>query len=323
MWLRNWLSRIRTFVQVRTWRTGILVYLQGSQPEATIGWRTDIDGLPIVEQTGPILLLNTKVACMPGEYFHDYALGLERALEGANSRIICSFISTGPAEEKGSRHACMRTVLWRLAQTQFYGLQPSDLKVGQIKTIHTLFGRDLWSVRSVSAEKGARCFSTWGHGCLWWLLLLYHSGAVSGYAMLIQRGSSGDLWPFPTAGVANNVITDTAFTWNSSRLLTQDMSLLVQKSQDSRRRCRGSLWDGSRSRTCWRGHCTCWEQSSLGRVNWWLFEEKDESSWLISISYDRRLRLSPSKVDGVMFANIDILMPFITPWWWALSERSL
>ena len=42
----------KNFVQVRTWRTGILVYLQGSQPERTIGWRTDIDGLPIVEQTG-------------------------------------------------------------------------------------------------------------------------------------------------------------------------------------------------------------------------------------------------------------------------------
>lgn len=33
----------KDFVQIRTWRTGILVYLQGSQkPERTIGWRTDI-----------------------------------------------------------------------------------------------------------------------------------------------------------------------------------------------------------------------------------------------------------------------------------------
>ena len=37
----------KDFVQIRTWQTGILVYLQGSQPERTIGWRTDIDGLPI------------------------------------------------------------------------------------------------------------------------------------------------------------------------------------------------------------------------------------------------------------------------------------
>ena len=42
----------KDFVEQRTWRTGILVYLHGSAPEKTIGWRTDIDGLPIVEQTG-------------------------------------------------------------------------------------------------------------------------------------------------------------------------------------------------------------------------------------------------------------------------------
>ena len=42
----------RSFSQVRTWETGILVYLTGSAPQKTIGWRTDIDGLPIVEETG-------------------------------------------------------------------------------------------------------------------------------------------------------------------------------------------------------------------------------------------------------------------------------
>mgnify|MGYP002227605821 FL=1 len=40
------------FVEQRTWRTGILVFLNGSAPEKTIGWRTDIDALPIVEETG-------------------------------------------------------------------------------------------------------------------------------------------------------------------------------------------------------------------------------------------------------------------------------
>ena len=41
----------KDFVEQRTWRTGILVYLHGHAPEKTIGWRTDIDGLPIVEET--------------------------------------------------------------------------------------------------------------------------------------------------------------------------------------------------------------------------------------------------------------------------------
>ena len=42
----------KDFVEQRTWRTGILVFLKGSAPQKTIGWRTDIDALPVVEETG-------------------------------------------------------------------------------------------------------------------------------------------------------------------------------------------------------------------------------------------------------------------------------
>lgn len=34
-----------------TWKTGIVVKVEGLQPTQTIGWRTDIDGLPITEAT--------------------------------------------------------------------------------------------------------------------------------------------------------------------------------------------------------------------------------------------------------------------------------
>ncbi|WP_226658502.1 N-acetyldiaminopimelate deacetylase [Pseudalkalibacillus hwajinpoensis] len=39
-------------LQVNTWRTGILVRVNGDNPSKTIGYRTDIDGLPIKEETG-------------------------------------------------------------------------------------------------------------------------------------------------------------------------------------------------------------------------------------------------------------------------------
>ncbi|OXS78419.1 N-acetyldiaminopimelate deacetylase [Domibacillus enclensis] len=39
-------------MEIKTWRTGILVKINGRNPSKTIGWRTDIDGLPIAEQTG-------------------------------------------------------------------------------------------------------------------------------------------------------------------------------------------------------------------------------------------------------------------------------
>jgi N-acetyldiaminopimelate deacetylase len=40
------------YVQVKTWKTGILVKVTGNKPTRTIGFRADIDGLPIKESTG-------------------------------------------------------------------------------------------------------------------------------------------------------------------------------------------------------------------------------------------------------------------------------
>jgi N-acetyldiaminopimelate deacetylase len=39
-------------IEVRTWRTGVLVRVKGLRPRRCFGWRTDIDGLPIAEETG-------------------------------------------------------------------------------------------------------------------------------------------------------------------------------------------------------------------------------------------------------------------------------
>ncbi|RNB80533.1 amidohydrolase [Brevibacillus nitrificans] len=39
-------------VEVQTWRTGVLVKVKGTNPAKVIGYRADIDGLPIEEETG-------------------------------------------------------------------------------------------------------------------------------------------------------------------------------------------------------------------------------------------------------------------------------
>ncbi|MEH7177347.1 N-acetyldiaminopimelate deacetylase [Neobacillus vireti] len=50
------LSYIETLSQeriaIRKWRTGLFVKVHGTNPRKTIGYRADIDGLPIVEETG-------------------------------------------------------------------------------------------------------------------------------------------------------------------------------------------------------------------------------------------------------------------------------
>ncbi|WP_459499706.1 N-acetyldiaminopimelate deacetylase [Bacillus sp. C1] len=39
-------------IEVKTWKTGVIVKVRGRNPEKTIGYRADIDGLPITEETG-------------------------------------------------------------------------------------------------------------------------------------------------------------------------------------------------------------------------------------------------------------------------------
>ncbi len=39
-------------LEIRTWKTGIFVKIKGQSPRKTIGYRADIDGLPITEETG-------------------------------------------------------------------------------------------------------------------------------------------------------------------------------------------------------------------------------------------------------------------------------
>lgn len=51
-YLLQFLERLATErVEIKTWKTGILVKVAGLNPTKTIGYRTDIDGLPIAEQT--------------------------------------------------------------------------------------------------------------------------------------------------------------------------------------------------------------------------------------------------------------------------------
>ena len=57
----------KDFVQIRTWQTGILVYLQGSQPERTmVGGQISTDSQSLNKQVLP-LPLNTKEECMPAD----------------------------------------------------------------------------------------------------------------------------------------------------------------------------------------------------------------------------------------------------------------
>ncbi|RSD28188.1 N-acetyldiaminopimelate deacetylase [Mesobacillus subterraneus] len=52
-YLLDYLSRLpQERLEIKTWETGIFVRVKGGNPTKTIGYRADIDGLPITEATG-------------------------------------------------------------------------------------------------------------------------------------------------------------------------------------------------------------------------------------------------------------------------------
>ncbi|MDF1506761.1 N-acetyldiaminopimelate deacetylase [Robertmurraya sp. DFI.2.37] len=78
-YLLNYLKSLpQERMRIETWKTGIFVRIEGRNPRKTIGYRADMDGLPIVEETGlPFLSEHPEKMHACGHDFHmSIALGL-------------------------------------------------------------------------------------------------------------------------------------------------------------------------------------------------------------------------------------------------------
>lgn len=223
-----------SFSQVRTWETGILVYLTGSAPQKTIGWRTDIDGLPIVEETGldfKSLQLDRMHAC--GHDFHmTIALGLLEKMAEQQPKNNLLFLFQ-PAEENlaGGMLMYEAGAFGDWLPDEFYGLHVRpDLKVGQMATNRaTLFAGTCEVKIRFTGKGGHAAFPHTANDAL---------VAASYFVTQVQSVVSRNVDPIEGAvvtfgsmhaGTTNNVITETAFLHGTIRALTQSMSLLVQK----------------------------------------------------------------------------------------------
>lgn len=222
------------FSQVRTWETGILVYLTGSAPQKTIGWRTDIDGLPIVEETGldfKSLQPDRMHAC--GHDFHmTIALGLLEKMAEQQPKNNLLFLFQ-PAEENlaGGMLMYEAGAFGDWLPDEFYGLHVRpDLKVGQMATNRaTLFAGTCEVKIRFTGKGGHAAFPHTANDAL---------VAASYFVTQVQSVVSRNVDPIEGAvvtfgsmhaGTTNNIITETAFLHGTIRALTQSMSLLVQK----------------------------------------------------------------------------------------------
>lgn len=81
------------YLQVRTWQTGILVFIEGKNPQKTIGWRADIDGLPIQEEV--VSAFQSKRPGFMHACGHDFhmtiGLGVLKELSNSNQTITFYF----------------------------------------------------------------------------------------------------------------------------------------------------------------------------------------------------------------------------------------
>lgn len=224
----------KDFVQLRTWRTGILVYLQGSAPQKTIGWRTDIDGLPIVEATGLSFASQHEGrmhAC--GHDLHmTVALGLLEQLVQAQPKNNLLFLFQ-PAEENEAGGMLMYEdgAFGDWLPDEFYGLHVRpDLKVGDIATnTSTLFAGTCEVKITFKGKGGHAAFPHEANDAL---------VAASYFVTQVQSVVSRNVDPIEGAvvtfgsmhaGTTNNVIAETAFLHGTIRTLTMEMNLLTQK----------------------------------------------------------------------------------------------
>lgn len=228
------LTADKPFIQSRTWQTGILVFVEGTTPEKTIGWRTDIDGLPIVEATGLDFASNhaDRMHACGHDVHMTIALGLLAAIaeQQPKNNLLILF---QPAEENLAGGMLMYEdgAFGDWLPDEFYALHVRpDLKVGDIATNTATLFAGTCEVKITFKGKGGH--AAFPHATKDALV------AASYFVTQVQTVVSRNVDPIKggvvtfghmTAGTTNNVIADTAFLHGTIRSLTQENSLLMQE----------------------------------------------------------------------------------------------
>ncbi|KXT85246.1 N-acetyl-L,L-diaminopimelate deacetylase [Streptococcus sp. DD11] len=222
------------FVEIRTWRTGILVFVKGSAPGKTIGWRTDIDGLPISEETG-LDFASTHEGRMHacGHDLHmTVALGLlEQSLQERPVHNLLFLFQPAEENEAGGMLLYEAGAFGDWLPDEFYGLHVRpDLQVGQFATnTGTLFAGTCEVKLTFKGRGGHAAFPHEANDAL---------VAASYFITQVQTIVSRNVDPIEGAvvtfgalhaGRTNNVIAETAFLHGTIRTLTQEMNQLTQQ----------------------------------------------------------------------------------------------
>lgn len=228
------ITSIKTdFMEYKTWRTGIMVFVHGTNAKKTIGWRADIDGLPITEEVMSDFRsthLGKMHAC--GHDFHmTIGLGLleQLTVEQPENNYLFLF---QPAEENEAGGMLMYEAgaFGSWLPDEFYGLHVNpDLPVGNITTkVGTLFAATCEVQITLKGKGGHAAFPHASND-----MIVAGMSLVQQAQTIVSRNVNpveGAVVTFGTfnAGTATNVIAGEATISGTIRTLTDEMNQLTQ-----------------------------------------------------------------------------------------------
>ncbi|MBO0474236.1 N-acetyldiaminopimelate deacetylase [Enterococcus sp. DIV0840] len=223
----------KEFIEYTTWRTGILVFVHGKAPQKTIGWRADIDGLPIKEEVvSDFQSTHNGYMHACGHDFHmTIGLGLleQMTLEQPINNYLFLF---QPAEENEAGGMLMYEAgaFGSWLPDEFYGLHVnSELPVGKITTkVGTLFAATCEVQITLTGKGGHAAFPHASND-----MIVAGMSLIQQAQTIVSRNVNpveGAVVTFGTfnAGTATNVIAGEATISGTIRTLTEEMNQLTQ-----------------------------------------------------------------------------------------------
>jgi N-acetyldiaminopimelate deacetylase len=230
----NAMIQERAYIETKLWRTGILVFINGKQPKKTIGWRTDIDGLPIQEAVASAYQ-STRPGYMHacGHDFHmTIALGvLEQLVETQPLNNFLFLFQPAEENEAGGMLMYEDQAFDSWLPDEFYGLHVNpDLPVGTISTkVGTMFAATCEVQVTLKGKGGHAAFPHQSND-----MLIAGMSFVQQAQTIVSRNVNpieGAVVTFGTfnAGTACNVIAGEAKISGTIRTLTNEMNQLTQQ----------------------------------------------------------------------------------------------
>ena len=222
------------FLEVRTWKTAILVHVVGHDTSHTIGYRTDIDALPVTEKTG--LSFASK---HPGKMHacgHDLhmtvALGILAKFAEKQPAVSLTFIFQ-PAEENasGGKQLYESGVLGSWLPDEIYALHDNpDLSAGAIGCRQgTLFAGTCEIHIKFSGKSGHAAFPHQAND-----MVVCGAEFVSQLQTIVSRRIDQVKAGVVTighleAGTTGNVIAGQCQVDGTIRALTQEVNVAIQQ----------------------------------------------------------------------------------------------